>query len=192
MVAADAIGDKWTELAAKIWCFQFEATHYQHGAILTGPFEAFVQRCYSAFGRYRRRRREEACLRCGRLAQAVCRACGARVCDRCWRLSLETGAPAFLCIECFASDPPGRPGRPFGGAETFNAGVKILLIALVGLVGAGYWEGGWSGLWSVVGALLHPAMVLGLVPLAFLLGAIRSALLHVVRALVTGFGRPSA
>ncbi|MET0153958.1 MAG: hypothetical protein ABW298_15305 [Candidatus Binatia bacterium] len=70
--------------------------------------------------------------------------------------------------------------------------MKILLVAILGLAIASYWAWGWSGMWTLLGTLLHPTIVLGLVPLAFLLGATRAALLHVVRGSVRGSGRPSA
>ncbi len=55
-----------------------------------------------------------------------------------------------------------------------------------------YWRWGGSGAWAVLGALFHPSIVLGLVPLAFLLGAVRLALLSAMRALLKGLARPSA
>jgi hypothetical protein len=74
----------------------------------------------------------------------------------------------------------------------FGAGVKILLVVILTLAIASYYGWGWSGVRTLLGTLLDPVIVLGLVPLAFLLGAIRAALLWVVRALVRGSGRSSA
>jgi hypothetical protein len=74
----------------------------------------------------------------------------------------------------------------------FGAGVKILFILILALTIASYSEWGWSGMWALLGALLDPMIVLGLVPLAFLLGAIRAALLHLLRTYFRASERPSA
>jgi hypothetical protein len=55
-----------------------------------------------------------------------------------------------------------------------------------------YWRWGWAGAWAVLGALFDPSIVLGLVPLAFLLGAVRLAVVSAVRALLRGSVRPSS
>jgi ABC-type dipeptide/oligopeptide/nickel transport system permease component len=74
----------------------------------------------------------------------------------------------------------------------FGAGVKILFVLILALTIASYSGWGWSGMWALLGTLLDPMVMLGLVPLAFLLGAIRAALLHIVRAYVRGSEHPSA
>ena len=146
-----------------------------------------LRRYRLAVGRYRRRR-ENACLRCGRAAAVVCRACGARVCNRCWRLSFETGSAMRLCIDCLApggAGPPRARGRA-GSSEMLRAGVKILVVAVAAIATASFGKQGWPGAWAVIGTLLHPSIVLGLVPLAFLLGAIWLVLFSAVRALLKG------
>jgi hypothetical protein len=129
------------------------------------------------------RARREGCLRCGRKASLTCPACGARVCDRCWLPSIETGSVAFLCLDCIAPAAAKRSTslarvRP---AELFRAGTRTFAwVAAVALVVA-YLEYGWSGPWRLVAALLDPTITLALVPLAFLLGAVRVGVVRAVR-----------
>lgn len=64
---------------------------------------------------------------------------------------------------------------------------------VVGAAGILYWQHGWAGPWALVAMLLQPAVLLGLVPLAFLLGAVWVGLLRALRALVSAPpGSPSA
>ena len=72
---------------------------------------------------------------------------------------------------------PANPG------EIFRAGARVLLAVLAALIAYGYWIRGLSGAWSVMAIMLHPAMTLGLVPLAFLLGTLRQAAIAIARAL---------
>jgi hypothetical protein len=72
-----------------------------------------------------------------------------------------------------------------------RSGIRILALLVAGVTAFGYWKSGWSGAWAVLGKVLEPAIVLGLIPLAFVLGAIHLVLLRVVRSLVRGSTRPS-
>jgi hypothetical protein len=74
--------------------------------------------------------------------------------------------------------PAANPG------EIFRAGARVLLAVVAALVAYAYWIRGWAGAWSVMATMLHPAMTLGLVPLAFLLGTLRQAAIAVARALI--------
>ncbi|MGH7897766.1 MAG: hypothetical protein ACREQQ_07430 [Candidatus Binatia bacterium] len=129
------------------------------------------------YARYRRRRRY-ACIRCGNAARMSCRACGARVCNRCWVLSIETGAPAALCLDCVSSTVAARSpsrGRPHP-SELLRAGARTLAWLLGAVAAVGFWQHGTAGIWRVLAFLLQPAALLGAVPLALVLGAIRIAL----------------
>ena len=68
--------------------------------------------------------------------------------------------------------------------EILRAGARVLLAVVAALVAYGYWIRGWAGAWSVIATMLHPAITLGLVPLAFLLGTLRQAAVAIVRALI--------
>jgi hypothetical protein len=160
---------------------------------LTEPLAGLVERSKAALRRYRRRR-ASACLRCGKTASVTCSACGARVCDRCWLLSIETGSAASLCLDCIA---PGMSSRVSGNrslpSEIFRVGGRTLIGGLAAAAGVLYWQYGWAGLWVLVGTLLQPPVLLGLVPLAFLLGALRVGLLRALGAVFSGSPRsPSA
>jgi hypothetical protein len=72
-----------------------------------------------------------------------------------------------------------------------RSGMKILAVLIAGVAVFGYWRSGWSGAWAVLGKVFDPAIVLGLIPLAFVLGAIHSVVLRLVRSLVRGSTRPS-
>jgi hypothetical protein len=152
---------------------------------LAPGLESLIRWSRSSWRRYRRRR-EAACLRCGRPARATCRACGARVCDRCWLLSIETGAAAVLCIDCTARS--GHPGHGFAGSEPVDLlrhGAKVVGWSLAALALWSYARSGWSGLSSFAALVLQPAVTLSLVPLAFLLGAARMVALRALRALLS-------
>ena len=64
-------------------------------------------------------------------------------------------------------------------------GGRILVGALAVSAGVFYWQHGWAGGWILIGTLLQPAVLLGMVPLAFLLGAVRVGLLRVLRAVLS-------
>jgi hypothetical protein len=161
------------------------------GVTLSGTIQRALSRCRQALDR-RARLRERACLRCGRPATTVCRACGARVCNRCWDLSVDSGSPARLCIDCLPSDRPRRLASRLHGGQIFRSGARILGLAIASVTGLAYWRSGWPGAWAVVGSLFNPAIVLGLVPLAFVLGALHLVLLRVLRSLLRGSVRRSA
>ncbi len=57
-----------------------------------------------------------------------------------------------------------------------------MLWSVAAIAAFAYCQHGWSGPWRLVATLLQPAVILGLVPLAFLLGAIRIALSKALRA----------
>lgn len=155
---------------------------------LTAPLTRLVQRSTVALRRYRKRR-ASGCLRCGGVASVTCSACAARVCDRCWLLSIETGSAAALCLDCIVPSSPNRlPGYRTEPAGVFQAGARTVAWACVATAGVLYWEQGWTGPWRLVAVLLQPAVLLGLVPLAFLLGAFRTAALRALRAI---FREPS-
>jgi hypothetical protein len=160
---------------------------------LTEPLAELLERSRAALRRYRHRR-ASACLRCGRTATTSCSACAARVCDRCWVLSIETGSAASLCLDCIApgssncvSDARPRP------SEVFQLGGRTLLGGLAAAAGVLFWQRGWAGPGVLMTTLLQPAVLLGLVPLAYLLGTLRVGLLRALRAIVSELLRsPSA
>jgi len=73
----------------------------------------------------------------------------------------------------------------------YRAGMKILAFTIALATAVGYWRSGWSGAWAVVGGLFDPAVVLGLIPLAFVLGAANLVLLRLVQSLLRSSARPS-
>ncbi len=153
-----------------------------------------VVRWSKALYRRWRRAREQSCVRCGSRAAQTCEACGALVCDRCWILSIETGAASALCLDCVASSTSSRAkatGR-VEGAEIFRSGLRLLGAMIVAIAALSYWQRGWSGPRGVLLALLQPAVTFGLVPLAFLLGAIRLWVLRLVAALARSSAGRSA
>jgi len=77
---------------------------------------------------------------------------------------------------------PQRSGDRTHPAEVFQAGASLVLWSLAAIAAFAYWQHGWSGPWRLVAILLQPAVILGLVPLAFLFGAIRIALSKALRA----------
>ncbi len=148
-----------------------------------------VFRSYAIRWERYRRRGASACLRCGRPAGVNCHACSALVCGRCWVLSIETGAALPLCLDCVSPSRPSAPAlRSFNPGEVFRSGARALVVVVSAAVGFGYWRHGWAGAWSVIATLLHPTVTLGLVPMAFLLGAVRSVVLATARAVFRSFG----
>lgn len=105
------------------------------------------------------------------------------MCDGCWLPSIETGEAAALCLDCIAPGSAQRGSRSRSDpTRLFRNGARILGAILVALFGLASWRHGWSGAWRVVAALLDPTILLGLVPMAFLLGALRSVLVRSLRA----------
>lgn len=140
--------------------------------------------------RARARSRRRACIRCGAPATVACRACGALACDRCWLPSIEAGDAAALCLDCIAPGSARRDPRSRSDpARLFRDGARMLGAIFVALLGLACWRRGWSGAGRIVAVLFEPAVLLGLVPMAFLLGALRSALIAALRALVTDRSR---
>jgi hypothetical protein len=72
-----------------------------------------------------------------------------------------------------------------------RSGMRILGITIASLSALAYWRSGWSGAWTVLGSLFHPVIVLGLIPLAFVLGALHFVLLRGLRSLLKGLARRS-
>jgi hypothetical protein len=77
------------------------------------------------------------------------------------------------------------------GGQMSRSGMKILALVITSVTVFGYWRSGWSGAWAVLGKVFEPAIVLGLIPLAFVLGAIHQVLLRGVRSLLRSSSRPS-
>ena len=97
-------------------------------------------------------------------------------------LSIETGSAFPLCVDCVAA--PHRKGYGRIGtdtAELFRSGARLLAGGIGGFVVYGYSRAGLPGAWAVVAVLLQPAVTLGLVPMAFLLGAVQRGAVIVVR-----------
>ena len=63
--------------------------------------------------------------------------------------------------------------------------MRLLATTIVALAAVSYWQRGWSGPRGILLVLLQPAVMFALVPLAFLLGAIRVGIFRLVRALVS-------
>lgn len=124
--------------------------------------------------RRRRRRRERSCVRCGAPAAGLCPACGTRVCADCSVLSIETGSPVALCVGC--SGTTGFRGglvRPrLSPWLLFRRGAALLLLVVVVSAGLALERDGWPGAWRVFLTVVHPAVLLGLVPLALVLGGL--------------------
>ena len=110
-----------------------------------------------------------------------------RVCDRCWVLSIETGMASGLCVDCAAGATRRRPPLPSrtGGAELFRAGMRMLAWTILAVVAIAYWQHGWAGPRRVLIALLEPAILFALAPLALVLGAMRAGVVRLARALVS-------
>lgn len=141
-----------------------------------------LTRCRAGCRAYLRKRRQR-CIRCGAPAAGECDACGALTCDRCWLPSIETGQVAALCLDCTAAPRSFAPGR-FDPAGSIRSGVVALGWLLAAVTTWAYWTQGARGSWRVIASLLDPGMLLGLVPLAFLLGGVRALLIRFLQALV--------
>src|SRR5207244_2278784 len=100
---------------------------------------------------------------------------------------------ASLCLDCIALGSSNRVfvARP-RPSELFQAGGRTLLGALAATAGVLYWQRGWTGPGVLLGTLLQPAVLLGLVPLTFLLGTLRAALHRALRTIVSEPRSPSA
>jgi len=137
------------------------------------PFTRWVRRGLVAWRR-RQRRRERSCVRCGVPAAGICPACRSRVCTDCSILSIETGSPIALCLGC--SGATGfRTGfvRPrFSPWLLFRRGAALLLLVIAIAAGVALERHGWAGAWRVLLAVLHPAVLLGILPLALVLGGV--------------------
>lgn len=141
-----------------------------------------IARVRSAY-RARRRERARRCIRCGAPATMECTACGALACDRCWLPSIETGEIAVLCLDCTGSRTPS-PAARFDAVASARSGAVILLWILGGIAAWVGWRQGPRAGWRFVATLLDPGILLGLVPLAFLLGALRSVAVRSLDGLV--------
>jgi len=159
-------------------------TFRRHSDVPEESLEGLLERGLRMLREYSRRR-GRACLRCGRPYSTSCRACGAKICERCSVLSIETGTPAVLCLDCTRPSRARPAETRFDGGTAFRTGVRTLLFVLVSLGMVSYWQRGWAGPWRIMAILLQPAITLGLVPLAFLLGAGRIAIVRALHALFT-------
>jgi hypothetical protein len=104
-------------------------------------------------------------------------------------LSIETGSALPLCLDCVA--PGGSAARQRAGikaAEIFRSGGRLLVAGIGALAVYAYSRDGWQGVWRVAATLLQPAVILGLVPMAFLIGAIQRAAVMLVRSVLTVSG----
>jgi hypothetical protein len=135
----------------------------------------------------RRRARQHACLRCGARATSTCVACGARICASCGVLSIETGEVSTLCLDC-TSAPRAAVGRVRSLAAAphlFRDGARTLGWMLLAAAAVAYWRRGWAGPRQIAVMLLEPAVTFALVPLAFLIGAVRAGLGRALRAFLS-------
>jgi hypothetical protein len=144
-------------------------------------------RHWKAVYRRRKRARGAVCIRCGEVATQTCEACRAAVCARCWVLSIETGMVSGLCLDCVAGSGEKRKaaGSALQGPALFRSGLRMVAWMIALTVALGYWQRGADGVRRIVVGLLDPAIVFALVPLAFLLGAIRVRFLRLVRAFLS-------
>ena len=103
-------------------------------------------------------------------------------------VSIETGMVSALCVECSAGSRTRRPPSGAGkidAAELFRSGARLTAWLMVAVAGFAYWQRGAAGLARTAVALIDPAILFALVPLAFLLGALRVGFLAMVRRIVT-------
>jgi hypothetical protein len=96
------------------------------------------------------------------------------VCADCAVLSIETGVPIAICVSCAgaAAAAPASPvvrQRPW---NLFRTGAGFILLGIAGACAVALQREGWPGLWSVLLTILHPSILLGLVPLAVVIGAV--------------------
>jgi len=92
-----------------------------------------------------------------------------------------------LCLDCAAGagDRLTRSQPRSTGAELFRSGMRTLALLIAAILGITYWQHGWAGPRVVLFALLEPAILFALAPLALVLGAIRAGVLRLARALVS-------
>ncbi|MGH7818457.1 MAG: hypothetical protein ACREQ9_01665 [Candidatus Binatia bacterium] len=124
----------------------------------------------------RSRRRERGCVRCGAPSDGMCPACGARVCAACSVLSIETGSAVAICLSCSGAAAGGgsAPRPPVRPLHLFRTGASLLLLGIGAVAALALQREGWPGAWRVILTVLHPSVLLGLVPLALVLGAVVS------------------
>ena len=92
-----------------------------------------------------------------------------------------------LCVDCSAGSrrkQPATAGKN-DAAELFRYGLRMTGWAIAAVAALAYWQRGIAGLQRTAIALVDPAILFALVPLAFLLGAVRSRFLALVRRLVS-------
>lgn len=135
-----------------------------------------------------RRRRERSCVRCGAPAVGMCPACRSRVCVGCSVVSIETGAPVGLCLTCAGDASAGPPASRSSPWLLFRRGAGFLFLLIAVTVVYALEREGWRGAWRVILTVLHPAVLLGLVPLALVLGA----LVTLFHRLFVEWGRPGS
>jgi hypothetical protein len=128
-------------------------------------------------------RRKLACFRCGEVVSTgSCAACRALVCERCSIDSIETGELARLCLDC-ARTAGGRPALPKlrrDSIAVIRRGARIEVVLAAVTAALAWRASGWSGVASFAAFLVQPGVLLGIVPLAWLLGAIATAVRRAV------------
>jgi hypothetical protein len=137
------------------------------------PAERLVRGARLAWMRHNRRR-ARGCVRCGARTEAICPACRSRICADCSVISIETGTPIAICLSCSgtSSSTAGQRVLRVRPWELFRSGASLLLLLLLVTAGLALMREGWSGAWRVLLTTLHPSVLLGLVPLALVVGAI--------------------
>jgi hypothetical protein len=101
---------------------------------------------------------------------------------------------ASLCLDCIAPQAARRSSSQarVSPAEIFRAGAGVLTWGVGAALIFAYFEYGWSSPWRFVAVLLDPTMILAVVPLAFLLGAVRVGLVRALRRILSARSRLSS
>jgi hypothetical protein len=162
----------------------------RHDEIMAEWAVRLLARCRAAYRAYRRERSQR-CIRCGERAAGSCQACGALVCNRCWLPSIETGELATLCLDCTAA-PARAMGQRSDAVATLRSGTVTLGWTIAALGAWTYWGHGADGPRRLIAVLLEPTILLGLFPLAFLLGVLRNLLIRSLRGALKSPSKPSA
>jgi hypothetical protein len=102
-------------------------------------------------------------------------------------VSIETGMVSALCVDCSAGSRRGQPASAakIDAADLFRSGFRMTAWTVAVVAAIAYWQRGIFGLQRTAMALFDPAILFALVPLAFLLGAVRARFLALVRRLVS-------
>jgi hypothetical protein len=102
-------------------------------------------------------------------------------------VSIETGMVSALCVDCNAGTRRGQrtSAVKIDAAELFRTGLRMIARSIAAVAAIAYFERGIVGLQRTAIALFDPAILFAIVPLAFLLGAVRARFLALVRRLVS-------